>query len=313
MGRRSRHWTPRSGPRPSARCDCCTPRPRADCPARRGSGCSRSPTRRAASGKTTTAVNVAAALALQGLRILVIDLDPQGNASTALGIEHRRGHAVLLRGADRRDPVAGRLQRSPHSERLFCVPATIDLAGAEIELVSMVAREGRLRTALAGLEGPRLRLRLHRLPAVARTADHQRARRRARGADPDPVRVLRARRGGAAAAQHRDGQGTSQSRAERLDRHPDDVRRPNQAGRSGRRGCAGTLRRQGAADRHPAQRQGVRGARVRHDDPRLRPRLAGRDELSRRQPRTRRARHDRRDRTDEPLRREETSDDPADT
>ncbi|MFV8137799.1 chromosome partitioning protein [Mycolicibacterium conceptionense] len=102
-------------------------------------------------GKTTTAVNVAAALALQGLRTLVIDLDPQGNASTALGIEHRPGTAssyeVLLGDI----PVEEALQQSPHSDRLFCIPATIDLAGAEIELVSMVAREGRLRGALAAL------------------------------------------------------------------------------------------------------------------------------------------------------------------
>ncbi len=103
-------------------------------------------------GKTTTAVNIAAALALQGLRVLVIDLDPQGNASTALGIDHRPGtpssYEVLLGEI----PVEAALQRSPHNERLCCVPATIDLAGAEIELVSMVAREGRLRTALAELK-----------------------------------------------------------------------------------------------------------------------------------------------------------------
>ncbi|MCG5433091.1 ParA family protein [Mycobacterium sp. MYCO198283] len=102
-------------------------------------------------GKTTTAVNMAAALALQGLRVLVIDLDPQGNASTALSIEHRPGtrssYEVLIGDI----PIADAVTRSPHSERLFCVPATIDLAGAEIELVSMVAREGRLRTALSGL------------------------------------------------------------------------------------------------------------------------------------------------------------------
>jgi len=103
-------------------------------------------------GKTTTAVNVAAALALQGLNTLVIDLDPQGNASTALGIEHREGtpssYEVLIGELS----LGQALQRSPHNERLYCVPATIDLAGAEIELVSMVAREGRLRNALASLK-----------------------------------------------------------------------------------------------------------------------------------------------------------------
>ncbi len=58
------------------------------------------------------------------------------------------------------------------------MPATIDLAGAEIELVSMVAREGRLRVRTGGAQGTQLRLRLHRLPTVTRAADDQRARRR---------------------------------------------------------------------------------------------------------------------------------------
>ena len=103
-------------------------------------------------GKTTTAVNVAAALALQGLKTLVIDLDPQGNASTALGVDHRPGtpssYEVLIGEVS----VGAAMQRSPYNERLFCIPATIDLAGAEIELVSMVAREGRLRNALVALK-----------------------------------------------------------------------------------------------------------------------------------------------------------------
>ncbi|WP_040322564.1 ParA family protein [Austwickia chelonae] len=99
-------------------------------------------------GKTTTAVNVAAALALQGRRVLVIDSDPQGNASTALGISHRPGtpgiYEVLIDDVALADVV----QPCADIEGLSCVPATIDLAGAEVELISFVARETRLKKAL---------------------------------------------------------------------------------------------------------------------------------------------------------------------
>ncbi len=99
-------------------------------------------------GKTTTSVNIAAALALGGLSVLVIDLDPQGNASTALGVEHPPGspgtYDVLIGG----EPLEKHVQDSPEAPDLKVLPATIDLAGAEIELVSVVARENRLLRAL---------------------------------------------------------------------------------------------------------------------------------------------------------------------
>ncbi len=100
-------------------------------------------------GKTTTTVNVAAALAQAGLTVLVIDIDPQGNASTALGIDHHAEvpsiYDVLVEGT----PLADVVQECPDIPGLWCAPATIDLAGAEIELVSLVARETRLQKAIA--------------------------------------------------------------------------------------------------------------------------------------------------------------------
>jgi len=93
-------------------------------------------------------VNLAAALARSGARVLVIDLDPQGNASTALGVEHRADTPSVYDVVVGDSPLADVVQKSPEFEQLYCVPATIHLAGAEIELVSLVAREQRLRTAL---------------------------------------------------------------------------------------------------------------------------------------------------------------------
>ncbi len=99
-------------------------------------------------GKTTSTVNLAAALALHGVRVLVIDLDPQGNASTALGVDHHLGTPSVYEALLDEISLAEAAVPSTASPDLLCVPATIDHAGAEIELVSMVAREHRLKQAL---------------------------------------------------------------------------------------------------------------------------------------------------------------------
>ena len=103
-------------------------------------------------GKSTTAINLGAGLAFQGERILLVDLDPQGNTTSGLGIDRAAiemsTYDVLVEGAASDDVL------EPTSVRdLFLVPATIELAGAEIELVSMFSRETRLRTALKTVAG----------------------------------------------------------------------------------------------------------------------------------------------------------------
>ncbi|MFL6054691.1 MAG: ParA family protein [Actinoallomurus sp.] len=99
-------------------------------------------------GKTTSTVNLAAALAIHGSRVLVVDLDPQGNASTALGVEHHADipsvYNVILEGGPFEDIVVP----AEGLSNLYCAPATLHLAGAEVDLVPLVARESRLRRAL---------------------------------------------------------------------------------------------------------------------------------------------------------------------
>ncbi|MFE3452988.1 ParA family protein [Nonomuraea sp. NPDC059194] len=107
-------------------------------------------------GKTTTSVNLAAALSMNGERVLVVDLDPQGNASTALATEHRGDVPDVYQVLVDDLPMADIVKEVPDMPGLYCAPATIDLAGAEIELVSLVAREARLRRALMAFDAVEL-------------------------------------------------------------------------------------------------------------------------------------------------------------
>jgi chromosome partitioning protein len=102
--------------------------------------------------KTTTAVNLAAALALRGHRILVVDVDPQANATTGIGLDHRIVEAstyeLLIGKASAGDVIVG-----TGIPNLFCAPSALDLAGAEIELAGAIAREQKLAEALEPIAG----------------------------------------------------------------------------------------------------------------------------------------------------------------
>jgi chromosome partitioning protein len=103
-------------------------------------------------GKTTTTVNIAAALAMHGQRVLVVDLDPQGNASTALGMERATRTRSVYHCLVEDEAIRDLARPVPNIPDLWCAPATIDLAGAELELVSLVARESRLKRAFSAYD-----------------------------------------------------------------------------------------------------------------------------------------------------------------
>jgi chromosome partitioning protein len=102
-------------------------------------------------GKTTTAVNLSAALADRGRRVLVVDLDPQGNASTGLGVNSRELASSIYDVLMKQVPLEDAIEPT-RVRNLFVCPSTIDLAGAEIELVSAFSRELRLQRALESVE-----------------------------------------------------------------------------------------------------------------------------------------------------------------
>ena len=101
-------------------------------------------------GKSTTAVNLGASLALLGRRVLVVDIDPQGNTTTGVGVDKRAVEHDIYNVLLQRLPIA-QAMRPTEVENLTIVPATLNLAGAEVELVSALQRENRLKTALSSV------------------------------------------------------------------------------------------------------------------------------------------------------------------
>ena len=222
-------------------------------------------------GKTTTSVNLGAALAELGFRVLVIDLDPQGNATTGLGIDARNFelsmYDVLMRDASLEDCV------EPTSmKNLFVAPATIALAGAEIELVPAFSRELKLKRSIESVIDDFDYVLIDCPPSLG-PHHGQRPGRGRRGAGAHPVRVLRPGGSEPADAQRPPGGVEPQPEAGYLHHRADHVRRPDQVGRSGGRRGARALRRQGLSDRDPPDRPALGGSVVRTADHRLRPRL----------------------------------------
>ena len=190
-------------------------------------------------GKTTTAINLGTALAAIGERVLIVDLDPQGNASTGLGIDRRSRNCstydVLIGEAPLREAVV-----ATAVPRLHIAASTMDLSGLELELGSTPGRAFRLRDAIAALNnntdaGDRLHLCADRLPAVAQPSHRQCDGGIGRDPGAAAMRVLRARRSVAIAADG--GAGALDAQSEPVDpRHrADHVRLAQQFVEPGRR------------------------------------------------------------------------------
>ena len=183
-------------------------------------------------GKSTTAVSLGAALADIGYRVLVADLDPQGNASTGMGIRHDAREVTVydVVVSEARDP--GRIVPTP-VERLHAVPATIDLAGAEIELVSQFSRESRLKKAIEPVSEGVYDFILLDCPAVVGVAHDQRPHR-SRGAHRPIQCEYYALEGARAAASQRVSRPAEhQLGPSALGHRDDDVRRPYEVVRAG--------------------------------------------------------------------------------
>ncbi len=224
-------------------------------------------------GKTTTTVNLGAALAEQGYRVLVIDLDPQGNATTGLGVEARNFELSMYDVIMRDQPLEDCIE--PTSvKNLFVAPATIDLAGVEIELVPAFSRELKLKRAIDTVVDdfdfvlidcpPSLGLiTVNGLAAADEVLVPIQCEYYALEGLSQLLRNVEPR----LVQPERDARG--------LDHRPDDVRRPDPALRRRRQRGAGALRRPGLPGSHPPHGPPVRGALVRSTHHGVRSCLAG--------------------------------------
>ena len=102
-------------------------------------------------GKTTTAVNLAACLAKLGKKVLLIDIDPQGNSTSGLGVDKRRCEKTVYDCLINEENMENVAIETPY-ENLFVCPSNIELSGAEIDLISVMGRENRLKESIAPIK-----------------------------------------------------------------------------------------------------------------------------------------------------------------
>ena len=226
-------------------------------------------------GKTTTAINLAAALAAFDQKVLLVDLDPQANATSGLGFSKRRGDRDRSTARSCSGEAAPAVRETGFPEPLARCPPGATSSAPRSSSSTTPDRETSLRVAL-GPRARQLRLRLHRLPAVAVAPDGQRPDGGRLGARADPDRVLRPRGADGAARDDRAGARLVQPAALDRGHRLDHVRRAHQPRPAGRRRHPAALRRPGLRDGDSAQRPPGRGAVLRQAGPRLRHQVEGR-------------------------------------